>query len=207
MDFDTLVDDLPVPFDDELMLEELELAHNGINHPSKKNNDSSSKDCRGSLNGSSHSNVISNASHFDAIYLNTKENHKNVLGVGSFGSVIRCVRRADGRDVVVKKIDIDVRGNCAREVEALSCLSHPYIVRIYESFVEIDIFYICMEYCSGGDLKQMIDNRRARMHNGRWMYFNESEVLLMFSQLCLATDYVHDKGIIHRYILLLSPPI
>ncbi|MCL4128709.1 UNVERIFIED_CONTAM: hypothetical protein GTU68_018172 [Idotea baltica] len=50
-----------------------------------------------------------------------------------------------------------------------------------------------MEYCGGGDLQSLIDNR-----NG--IYFPENRILEWFLQLGLAVRFIHQKHIIHRDI-------
>ena len=97
------------------------------------------------------------------------DNDDGVLGTGSFGSVLRCRRRSDGYVVVVKKIDLGkgdlipstgiatghhflhdsddkfeemLSISCAREVRALCLLNHPFIVSIYEAFIDLGILYI-----------------------------------------------------------------
>ena len=64
-----------------------------------------------------------------------------------------------------------------------------------------------MEYCALGDLKSLIEKRKnndGHVESNAYgiicgKYFSEHELLLMFSQICLAVEYVHEKEIIHRY--------
>ncbi|EAN89870.1 putative serine/threonine protein kinase [Trypanosoma cruzi] len=53
-----------------------------------------------------------------------------------------------------------------------------------------------MEYANNGDLSQEI---RLRVKND-YKLFSERNALLIFEQVLLAVDYLHDKGIIHRDI-------
>ena len=136
----------------------------------------------------------------------------SVVGSGSFGAVLRCRRRSDAKIVVLKRVDIEKasamyhahdNGNlCAnennrvgREVRALVVLSHPNVVTYYDSFVDNGSLYICMELLPRGDMEQ----RLARMRETK-TFFSERLLLHQFSQLCLACEHVHSKGIIHRDI-------
>ncbi|KAF8288185.1 hypothetical protein TcBrA4_0016580 [Trypanosoma cruzi] len=53
-----------------------------------------------------------------------------------------------------------------------------------------------MEYANNGDLSQEI---RLRVKND-YKLFSERNALLIFEQVLLAVDYLHEKGIIHRDI-------
>jgi serine/threonine protein kinase len=53
---------------------------------------------------------------------------------------------------------------CALQVQILSTLKHPHIVRYHEAFVDATCICIAMEFCEGGDLQQFL---RARVDSGR----------------------------------------
>ena len=42
------------------------------------------------------------------------------------------------------------------EIEILKICQHPYIIKLYDVFENIDYIYIIMEYCSGRDLLSCI---------------------------------------------------
>ena len=52
-----------------------------------------------------------------------------------------------------------------------------------------------MEYADGGELSDMIRNRRQERHP-----FPEEEILNYFTQICLALKHCHDRNILHRDI-------
>ncbi|EIN05395.1 Serine/threonine-protein kinase [Punctularia strigosozonata HHB-11173 SS5] len=61
-----------------------------------------------------------------------------IIGKGGFGSVVKVRHRVDNKIYAVKKIKLrpgQSTGKINREVEALSQLTHPYIVRYYNSWV------------------------------------------------------------------------
>jgi serine/threonine protein kinase len=53
-----------------------------------------------------------------------------------------------------------------------------------------------MEFCEGGDLKNLIDKR----YYDDLKKFNKKEILEILSQLCDGISYLHTKNIIHRDI-------
>ncbi|GBG33262.1 eIF-2-alpha kinase GCN2 [Hondaea fermentalgiana] len=62
-----------------------------------------------------------------------------VLGVGGFGKVVKARNRLDGRVYAIKKIKFEGSENdmkLLREVTSLAKMSHQYIVRYYQAWVE-----------------------------------------------------------------------
>lgn len=51
--------------------------------------------------------------------------------------------------------------------------------------------YIVMEFCSGGDLLQRIQQQKN-------VLFTEDVILKWFAQMCLGTKHIHDKRVLHR---------
>merc|ERR1711935_573814 len=50
-----------------------------------------------------------------------------------------------------------------------------------------------MEYCSGGDLKKLISDKAA---SGG--HFSEEQIMMMFVQILVALEYVHEVKVLHR---------
>jgi serine/threonine-protein kinase len=78
-----------------------------------------------------------------------------------------------------------------REIEILKQLSHPNIVRFYDSGVEEGRYYYAMEYVQGQNFEELL-RQRGRIP---WR-----EVLDIALQACPALKHAHDHGIIHRDI-------
>ena len=76
----------------------------------------------------------------------------------------------------------------ANESTALSLLSHPNIVQVYNTAITHSTKYIIMEYVEGITLKKHIDHRGA---------LPEREVLYYATQILSALDYIHSKNIVH----------
>lgn len=75
----------------------------------------------------------------------------------------------------------------------LSGLSHPNIVKLINSDISEETLNLLLEFADEGDLLQIINKKKRRKE-----FFDEKTVLNWLCQLCLALDYIHDKGIIHR---------
>jgi len=82
-----------------------------------------------------------------------------------------------------------------QEVSLLQRLSHPNIVAYRESFLleNSHTLVIVMEYCEGGDLRQLIKTKaKERDH------FMEEQIMMWFVQLLRALDFIHSAKILHR---------
>ncbi|KAM5309382.1 serine/threonine-protein kinase Nek1 isoform 3-T4 [Glossophaga mutica] len=120
------------------------------------------------------------------------------IGEGSFGKAILVKSTEDGRQYVIKEINISRMSNkereeSRREVAVLANMKHPNIVQYRESFEENGSLYIVMDYCEGGDLFKRINAQKG-------ILFPEDQILDWFVQICLALKHVHDRKILHRDI-------
>ncbi|XP_044080764.1 serine/threonine-protein kinase Nek1 isoform X4 [Neovison vison] len=120
------------------------------------------------------------------------------IGEGSFGKAILVKSTDDGKQYVIKEINISRMSNkereeSRREVAVLANMKHPNIVQYRESFEENGSLYIVMDYCEGGDLFKRINAQKG-------ILFQEDQILDWFVQICLALKHVHDRKILHRDI-------
>jgi calcium-dependent protein kinase len=89
-------------------------------------------------------------------------NFQGVLGKGGFGTVKLAVMKNGNNDkkIAVKIIEKSRVKNkqyiLLREFETLKTLDHPNIIKFYEVYQDEMFFYICMEYCAGGELLERI---------------------------------------------------
>ncbi|CAN0355431.1 unnamed protein product, partial [Discosporangium mesarthrocarpum] len=120
-----------------------------------------------------------------------------VIGKGSFGKAVLCKRRRDNKVCIIKQIETRLLGRQGRkeaqkEAGLLATLSHPNIVKYWDSF-----FYpsgtlcIVMDYADGGDLYSYLKGRKGRP-------VEEEGVLDWFVQIALALKHIHDRKILHR---------
>ena len=118
----------------------------------------------------------------------------NVIGIGGMATVYGAYDQVSGRSVAIKMMNKKMEHN-ARQIKlfvnestALSLLSHPNIVQVYNTVITNSTKYIIMEYVEGITLKKHIDHRGA---------LPEREVIYYASQILSALDYIHSRGIVH----------
>jgi len=82
-----------------------------------------------------------------------------------------------------------------QEVTLLQRLCHPSIVAYRESFLVDNSHTLCivMEYCEGGDLRQLIKVKAKEQ-----AHFEEEQIMLWFVQLAGALGFIHECKILHR---------
>lgn len=100
------------------------------------------------------------------------------------------------RKVVAKFVMLNDEKQAAyarSEVHCLAGCNHFGIVKHYADFISDDKLLLIMEYGSGGDL-----NRQIKERHKQHMPFQEHEVGLLFYQIVLALNEVHERRMIHR---------
>ena len=114
------------------------------------------------------------------------------IATGGMGEVFRARDRASGEAVAVKVIS-DGRGHrtarFAREVELLSELSHPGIVRyISHGETPSGALFLVMEWLDGEDLKGRLERAPLTV----------SEAVTLATRVAEALGAAHARGIVHR---------
>ncbi|HET7480253.1 MAG TPA: serine/threonine-protein kinase [Rubrobacteraceae bacterium] len=91
--------------------------------------------------------------------------------------------------------DSDIGARFRREGRTAAGLSHPNIVQVYDAgeaeFEGKESSYIVMEYLSGGDLKDLIDEKGS-MRTG--------DLAKLGAQVAAGLAHAHERGVIHRDI-------
>lgn len=131
-----------------------------------------------------------------AVYKDFKENlhqyvYKDIIGHGRFGRVLLGESPETHHQVAIKilpKQDLPLE-KLMMEVDILSEVDHPNIVKYMKHYESKKYLYIVMEYCPGGDLFQRI---------GRQNKFSEAEAATMMEEVLRAINHCHHLGIIHR---------
>jgi calcium/calmodulin-dependent protein kinase I len=116
------------------------------------------------------------------------------LGAGSFAVVRSGVNKVTGEEVAIKIIDRkemqeDDEVALRTEVEILSGLDHPNVVKMHEVFDEEDYLYIVLELMNGGELFDRIVEKES---------YSEKEAADTIRPIVDAIRYCHENGIIHR---------
>ncbi|CAA9986571.1 NIMA related kinase 4, putative [Plasmodium knowlesi strain H] len=119
------------------------------------------------------------------------------IGKGNYGNTI-LVRDRKNDHYVMKIINISQmtpkeKRQCLKEVELLSKLNHPFIVKYIESYIEGDTLRIVMKHCKGGDLYHYIQNKKKQNTP-----IKETRILIWLTQILTALKFLHSNHILHR---------
>lgn len=123
---------------------------------------------------------------------------KDVLGGGHFGSVRVAYRRDEEprkyyavKSISKSNITEEDMKNLIREVDIISGLQHPNIIRFLETYHDDHYFHIVMELCTGKEVFGKI------IEDGK---LTEQAVSKIIAKVLHAVSYCHSKGITHRDI-------
>ena len=126
------------------------------------------------------------------------------LGEGAFGEAILVQSNGPNKNYYVMKsiplinMNEEKKKKTFEEVKILKKLNHPNIIKFHEGFIVPNpspALNIIVEYADGGDLSMKIKNQKKKNR-----YFEESQILDWFIQICLALHHMHKKHILHRDI-------
>ncbi len=122
---------------------------------------------------------------------------REIIGVGGMAVVYKAYDNIDDRIVAVKILkeeylaNEEFRRRFKNESKAIAVLSHPNIVKVFDVSFGDRLQYIVMEYVEGITLKEYIEQQKV---------INWKEAVHFVSQILLALQHAHDKGIVHRDI-------
>ena len=119
------------------------------------------------------------------------------LGGGHFGTVRKAFRRSDKepyhyfaiKSISIKNMTQKDYDDLVKEVDIISNLDHPNIIKFYETYHDECFFHIVMELCKG---KEVFDNI---CNHG---YLSERKVQNIIFKVLLAISHCHSRGITHR---------
>jgi serine/threonine protein kinase len=123
----------------------------------------------------------------------------SLLGEGGMGEVYRGLDPLLNRDVAIKLMhphfsrQPNFRDRFLLEARTAAHLDHPGVVKVYDSGEVNGALFIVMEFIPGSNLRKILDDLRE---NRRWIV--RSEAVGLVQQVCLAMDYVHRQGVLHR---------
>ena len=120
------------------------------------------------------------------------------LGGGNFGTVRKAYRKADDKNnreyyaiksIPKKNLTEKDFTNLIKEVSIISGLSHPNIIKFYETYHDEHFFHLVMELCEGKDsYVQIVKEEKC----------NEKKVVNLIAKVLLAIAHCHSRGITHR---------
>lgn len=123
----------------------------------------------------------------------------SLLGNGAFGKVrLFCDKNFPEMKYAIKTIKKEDMAKelytfLIDEVNILSEMDHPNIVKYYESYEDDNYINIVMEYLEGHDLFKLITSRKSNK-------FSEKDMAEIITHLFKALSYIHNKNIVHRDI-------
>ena len=122
-----------------------------------------------------------------------------VLGHGGMARVYRGIDVRLKRYVAIKVIDApyqtdpDYALRFEREAQAIAQLDHPHIVRLYRYGEAGGLLYMAMQYIKGANLGDVLASYRADKE-----FIEPADAQRIIREVCLALDYAHGQGVIHR---------
>ncbi|XP_068083820.1 ovarian-specific serine/threonine-protein kinase Lok isoform X3 [Anabrus simplex] len=111
----------------------------------------------------------------------------NLLGEGNFGKVFLVLDKAALKRYAMKMVKNSHVAK--REAQILCEIRHPCMIRAYEIFANQDYIYLVLEYVPGGDLSHWVNDKKL---------LSEKQTKLLFYQLAIAVQYMHQHSITHR---------
>ena len=88
-----------------------------------------------------------------------------------------------------QSLDDDDENSLQLEVEILSEIDHPNVVKLIEIYDEGAVLYLVMEIMRGGELFDRIVEKEA---------YSEKEAAMTIKPVVDAVRYCHDNGVLHR---------
>lgn len=117
------------------------------------------------------------------------------IAQGGMGAIYKAKHPTLNRDVILKRLTLRQSSSIAerfkREAKLMIDFRNDHIVQVYDHFKEGNSYYIAMEFVDGISLGDLIKKKR---------YMPNEIAMLIFSEICKALKYAHDKGVIHRDI-------
>jgi serine/threonine-protein kinase len=121
------------------------------------------------------------------------------LGHGGMARVYLAVDDRLKRYVAIKTIDKPLHADpdyikrFEYEAQTIAQLEHPHIVRVYRYGEADGTLYLAMQYIKGASLDSILASYRE---DGEFM--ETEDAVRIVRELCLALDYAHSQGVIHR---------
>ena len=122
----------------------------------------------------------------------------SVLGTGAYGEVRGCIHRDTRREYACKTVHKSRVGNIdhlRREVDLLSAMDHPNIIRMVGCYEDDEMVHIVTERYAGGELFDTIVNNAT--DDG---CLDERTASRIIGSLLRAVEYLHENDIVHRDI-------
>mmetsp|Transcript_7001 Transcript_7001/g.12252 ORF Transcript_7001/g.12252 Transcript_7001/m.12252 type:complete len:832 (-) Transcript_7001:26-2521(-) len=126
---------------------------------------------------------------------------KKVLGRGSFGAVYFAIRKADGKECAVKRLEVSQEkqmNSVLREIDIMKGVDSPQIVEYYNNYWWKKEIWIVMEFCGKGSLSSVLDSE-AKTDPPRG-FRDESRIASVACGVLSGLLYMHRRNVVHRDI-------
>ncbi|EFA78100.1 putative protein serine/threonine kinase [Heterostelium album PN500] len=129
------------------------------------------------------------------------------IGSGTFSDVHLCRHKETDKQYAIKIIDKSLVQMIAShtdldistEVNILSTLSHPHVIKLVEHFESEMNYYIVMEYLSGGELLYQLEETHNNPENKSGVAnYTEQSAREIIKQIIHAVAFLHKNNIVHR---------
>ncbi len=121
------------------------------------------------------------------------------LGKGKFSDVYQAERQIDQKLVALKIIKIydimdkETVQKCLQEVDLLKKVSHPNIVKYFDSFMADNELFIAIEWADKGDVKKLIKKFKQEGD-----LIDECHIIQYTREIAGALQHMHEQRVIHR---------
>jgi serine/threonine-protein kinase len=148
--------------------------------------------------------VSADAAELTAGDAGSRYTEQAVLGVGGMGKIVLAQDARIGREVAVKQLrherelSPEERSRFLREAQVQGQLEHPSIVPVYDIDRRPDgTLFFTMRRVVGRTLEDILEDLRRGVPEAAARYTHRV-LLQAFATVCLAVDYAHSRGVIHR---------
>jgi calcium-dependent protein kinase len=120
---------------------------------------------------------------------------QETIAIVPYGTIVKSIHNSSKLLRSIKIIDLDTASSPIKEkllkieVDTLSKLDHPNILKIFDILIDSSKIYIIMEYWKGGLLFDKIKEQN---------HITEKHTAKIISQILLAVKYCHERKVIHR---------
>ncbi|XP_034233875.1 serine/threonine-protein kinase SIK3-like isoform X2 [Thrips palmi] len=116
------------------------------------------------------------------------------IGKGNFAVVKLATHVVTKTQVAIKiidktKLDEENRKKISREIQIMTKLRHPHIIRLYQVMETEKMIYLVTEYARGGEIFDYL------VGQGK---MDETEARRIFHQIVEAVNYCHSHNVVHR---------
>ena len=117
---------------------------------------------------------------------------KKSIGKGSFSKIYVGTSISTGEQIavkIIKKNNVKNENTILREIKIMSMIKHKNVLCLLDVLVSNNKYYLIMDYCNMGDLKDYMKNRDL----------NEYELRYYMQQIRDGMWELHKSSIIHRF--------